>query len=198
MKKLVTLALVGIALLGASSKMNAQVFDVGTKHLNIGIGFGGTYFGYVYTGGSDYSQIPTIFISYDQGTDWELGPGIIGIGGFLGYSSAKAEYNYGSGYMYSWSWTNMVVGGRATYHFPIDADKLDLYGGLSLGLWIQSYEYKDTDPFWNGSLDLKETYTNLYYAGCVGARFMFSDSFGAFAELGWDIALLKAGVTIGL
>jgi len=40
MKKLLTLALAGALACGAASQANAQAFDEGTKHLNIGIGFG--------------------------------------------------------------------------------------------------------------------------------------------------------------
>lgn len=197
MKKLLTLALAGALACGAASQANAQAFDEGTKHLNVGIGFGSGYYGYSYLSGSDYSEIPTIFLSYDQGTAIELGPGIIGIGGFLGYSSASASYAY-VGYSWEYKWTNFVIGARGTYHYPLDNEKLDVYGGLSLGLWMQSYEYTNSDPFWGGTLDSDDNYTNLYYAGCVGARYMFTEKLGAFAELGWDIALLKAGVTLGL
>lgn len=179
-----------------SSLVKAQAFDEGTKHLNLGIGFGG-YYGYVYVTGADHSSLPTIFISYDQGTSIELGPGIIGIGGFAGYSSASARYDY-VGYSWEYSWSNFVIGARGTYHFMLDNDNLDLYGGLSIGLWAQTYEYKDTDPFYNGSLDSKDTYMNLYDAICFGGKYMFSEKFGVFAELGWDVAYLKAGVTLGL
>lgn len=197
MKKSLLVAALSIVMIGAANRASAQAFDEGTKHLNVGIGLGSTYYGYTYLSGSDYSSIPTIFLSYDQGTGIELGTGIIGLGGFVGFSSAKANYAY-PGYEWNYSWTNIVVGARGNYHFPIDNEKFDAYAGVSLGLWMQTYEYTNSDPFWGGTLDSKDTYTNLYYSGCLGGKYMFSESFGAFAELGWDVALLKVGVTLGL
>lgn len=196
MKKLFTIALLAVTLLTAGNTAKAQAFDVGTKHFNIGIGLGG-YYSYAYVSGSNYSHLPTIFLSYDQGLIADVGPGIIGIGGFLGYSSAHADYDY-VGYSWSYDWTNFVIGARGTYHYPLDNEKLDVYGGLSLGLWAQTYKYTDTDPYWNGALDVSDTYMNLYYALSVGAKYMFSPKLGAFAELGYDIAYLKLGLTLNL
>lgn len=196
MKQTISSALIGLILLTGATSANAQAFDVGTKHLNIGLGFGG-YYNYGYFSGSDHSQIPTIFLSYDQGIIADVGPGIVGIGGFLGYSSSTASYDY-VGYSWKWSWTNFVIGARGTYHWPVENEKVDLYGALGLGLWMQKYSYTDTDPFWDGSLDVDETYMDLYYAFSVGGKYMFSPNFGVFGELGWDIAYLKVGVTLGL
>ena len=176
-------------------QISAQAFSSTTKEFNAGLGFGNSYFGYTYASGANYSQIPTIFLSYDQGTNIEIGPGTIGVGGFFGYSSAKASYAFDT-YEWSYSWKNTVVGGRGTYHYPVANDKLDLYGGVSVGLWMQSYTYRDTDPSFNGLYDQNERYTNLYYSGCVGARYLLTDKIGLFGELGWDIALLKLGATI--
>ncbi len=189
-------ALIAIMLLCGSYSAKAQAFSIDSKHLNLGLGLGG-YYNYGYLSGSDVTRIPTIFISYDQGFIEDVGPGIIGIGGFLGYSSATARYAY-TGYEWQYNWTNFVLGARGTYHLALDNDKVDLYAGLGLGVWVQKYEYTDTDPFFNGTLDSKDTFTNLYYAFSVGGKYMFSENLGVFAELGYDIAYLKFGVTIGL
>jgi hypothetical protein len=197
MRIIFTSVFFALACMASSFQLNAQAFSESTKELNAGLGFGNSYYGYSYVTGANYTQIPTIFLSYDQGTKIELGPGKIGIGGFLGFSSAKASYAYDN-YEWSYSWKNTVIGGRGTYHYPVANEKLDLYGGVSIGIWMQSYTYRDTDPFWGGSLNQNQKYSNLYYAGCVGARYLFTDKIGAFGELGWDIALLKLGVTVKL
>lgn len=178
--------------MGAVSTASAQPFTEDTRHFSVGVGFGG-YYNYAYSG-SDFSQIPTIFLAYDQGTAIELGPGYVGIGGFLGYSSASSNYPYGS-YSWDYKWTNFVIGARGTYHYPLDNDKIDLYGGVGLGLWSQSYKFSSNDPFFPSYDD---RYMYIYYAFSVGGKFMLSDNFGIFAEAGYDIAYLKAGVTIGL
>lgn len=193
MKKHLLIALMGICFLGAATTAKAQPFVEGTKHLNVGIGFGG-YYGYAYSG-SDFSQIPTIFLAYDQGTAIELGPGVVGIGGFLGYSAASASYAYAGTYSWDYTWTNFVIGARGTYHYPLANEKLDVYGGLGIGIWSQAYKFSSNDPFFP---ETNDTYINLYYAFSVGGKYMLSEKFGVFAELGYDIAYLKAGVTLGL
>ena len=100
-----------LALVTGSLQLSAQAFDESTKEVNVGLGFGNSYYGYSYVSGSNYSQIPTIFLAYDQGTSIELGPGTIGIGGFLGYSSAKATYAY-AGFESTYTWKNTVIGGK--------------------------------------------------------------------------------------
>lgn len=182
----------------ATKTTQAQVFYEGVNHLNVGVGLGG-YGSYAYIAGSDYSRTPTIFLSFDHGFMDDLGPGNLGLGAFLGFSSAHANYNYaGLGYEWDYKWSNFVIGARGTYHLLLDVDNVDLYGALSLGLWAQTYKYTNTDPFWNGTLDGSDTYMNLYYAFSVGGKYMFSENFGAFAELGYDVAYLKLGVTLGL
>ena len=66
-------------------------------------------------------------------------------------------------------------------------------GALNLGLVFQSYKY--TSSFYTET----STKSNfLYYSFSVGGKYFFTDAIGAFAELGWDIAYLKAGVAISL
>lgn len=192
MKKSLLVVALSFIMIGATTSAKAQAFEEGTKHLSVGVGFGG-YYNYAYSG-SDFSQIPTIFLAYDQGTAIELGPGYIGIGGFLGFSSAQSNYPYGT-YAWDYKWTNFVVGARGTYHLPLDNDNLDLYGGLSLGIWSQSYKFESNDPFFPSYDD---TSMFIYYALSVGGKYMLSENLGVFAELGYDIAYLKAGVTLGL
>ncbi|MFM7769624.1 MAG: hypothetical protein ACKO8Q_03630 [Bacteroidota bacterium] len=166
-------------------------FEVGSKSLNLGLGFGG-YLDYSSTG--NFTSSPTLFASYDQGIIDNIGPGTIGIGGFAAYKTASWSYDYGT-YNDNAKWTDFVIGARGTYHYPIGVEKLDLYGVVNLGLVMESYKYNSTYPgFVSSNYDYNDSF--LYYAANVGATYQVSPKFGVFAEVGYDIAYLKAGINL--
>ena len=171
---------------------NAQVFQEGTSHLNLGIGFGG-YLAYKYIYAADFTTSPTFMLSYDYGIVNDVGPGTIGIGGFAGFKTASYIYDYPP-YQDKGTWTDIVFGARGSYHLNLDVDKLDVYGALTLGFYMETYDYTTNypDPF---NPNYHETY--IYYSLSAGAAYMFKPGFGVFAEVGYDLAWLKAGVTLG-
>jgi hypothetical protein len=171
--------------------VNAQ-FEIGSKNLNLGIGFGG-YLSYSSAG--DFSSSPTLFAAYDQGIIDNIGPGTIGIGGFAAFKTANYNYDYFGGYRDTGRWTNFVVGARGTYHYPLDVDKLDVYGVFNLGLVLESFKYTSTYPgIVASNYDYNDSF--LYYAVNAGATYQVSPKFGVFAEVGYDIAWLKAGINL--
>jgi hypothetical protein len=194
MKNKLVLTLVAITMVFASNSAKAQAFAQGTTHVNVGFGLGG-YLSYASFG--DFRSTPTLFLAVDHGVMDDLGPGSLGIGGFLAYKAASYDYNV-FGYNETGKWTDFVIGARGTYHYYIDNEQIDLYAGLSLGLVIESYDYTSTyaggidDDFY----DYNDNF--VYYAFSVGGKYMFTENLGAFAELGYDIAWLKLGVTLGL
>ncbi len=111
---------------------------------------------------------------------------MIAVGPYLGYYARS--YNYGSGYKDRFSAINF--GARGTFHaseflneqlnFNINAEKLDLYGTLMLG--IETYRWK-TDESWSGD-NYYANGSRVIFAPVVGARYNFTPSFGAFTELG--------------
>jgi len=116
-----------------STQVKSQSFSVGDKDVNIGIGFG-THWGYGKT------VIPPISISLDYGFKDDIGPGVIGIGGYFGFSSSKYDWSI---YDYGWRYTSILVGARGSYHMEF-LDKLDTYAGLILGIrFTSSKEYGD-------------------------------------------------------
>jgi hypothetical protein len=166
--------------------IQSQTFDKGDKVLSFGLGLGATY----YTGGFGYkTTVPPIFIAGDYCVREKLGPGNLGVGGYLGYSAYKWDYSNGD---YGVKYTTFLIAARGTYHFTDLVDKLDLYGGVMLGAKIISDKAYGN---WYGA-----TYTTnssgVVYDLCAGARYYFTDSFGAMAELGYGIAWLKIGVSL--
>lgn len=192
MKKFTLAALSMIFFICAAHKTNAQAFTTENLHINLGVGFGG-YYSYGY-GSGNFSQTPMMFASFDKGIVDDWFNGTIGIGAFLGYKSASWDYSYGT-YMDKAKWTTTVIGARGTYH-PYLSDKWDVYAGLHLGLYLLSYDYTYGDPTYSFDNDFKST--DLYYSVIVGAKYFFTDKIGVFAELGYDLAYLKAGISISL
>ncbi len=159
-------------------------FVVGDKVVNIGIGLGST----LYSGSYYKSSVPPISISFEKGIiDGVLDKGVIGIGGYLGYSSYKYEY-----YGWGWKYSNLILGARGSFHYPL-VDKLDTYAGILLGYNIAtSKEFGTTvgiDPYSGGGLVL---------SGYVGGRYYFNEKFAAMAELGYGISYLNLGIAIKL
>jgi hypothetical protein len=175
-----------IVLVFSLTQLLAQqsTFEKGDKVLNLGIGFGSTF----YSGSYYKAGIPPISASYEVGVkDGVLDKGSIGVGGYLGYSSHKWEYsNWG------WKYTNIIIGVRGTFHYPL-VDKLDTYTGLLLGYNIAtSKEFGNSIPGYNYSASSG----GVAYSWYVGGRYYFSDKFAGMLELGYGITYLNLGIAI--
>jgi hypothetical protein len=187
--KMILLSLV-LAFMLPFFSLNAQTstFKQGDLVFSAGLGIGATYGNYW---GSYYkTSVPPIFISGDYCLREDLGPGNLGVGGILAYSAYKYEPSPNWGYKYS----TLFIGVRGTYHFTELVDKMDLYGGITLGgKIVHDKGYGDFgiyDYSTNGSSALVEIF--------AGARYYFSDNIGVMSELGYGIAWFKLGVAIKL
>lgn len=178
MKKINVLLFV-VAFSFLSMVAQAQTFNKGDKFLNIGIGLGSVY---GFTGSS--SSIPALSASFEVGVTDKIGIGRIGVGGIIGYSS----YKYNTGFGTNFSSNHILIGARGAYHFDLDVEKLDLYGGVMLG--YNAVSYSDSFGVFNpgGSA--------LVGGFFVGGRYMFSEKIGGFGELGYSVAWLNLGLTI--
>ncbi len=166
----------------------AETFSVSTNAVNLGVGVGSRYgYGAGYSGGNS-SVSPAFSISYERGIV-ALGPGVVGVGGIIGYQGANYDYGSGSG---KWSYSDVIVMLRGSFHYPL-ADNLDTYAGLGLGIRRLGSSYSGpVNPYYN--LDASASVTAATSGLFVGARYYFSSSIGAFAELGYDQTYLKVGL----
>lgn len=174
MKRLI---LFTVAVAFAITQMSAQesTFVKGDKVLNLGIGFGSTYYGSYYT-----SHTPAISASFEVGVkDGVIDKGSIGVGGYVGFASANWENYYKT--------TNIMIGARGSFHYPL-VNKLDTYTGLILGYNIFNYKYESSYAGETGSTG------NVVLAWYAGAKYYFSDKFAAFGEIGYGISYLTLGV----
>jgi hypothetical protein len=184
MKKLLMLLLVVVFSL---TQLVAQksTFLKGDKVLNLGLGLGSVW----YTGSYYKTQVPPVSASFEVGiVDGILEKAVIGVGGYMAYSAYKSDYGTGG-----WKYSNIVIGGRGNFHYPL-VDKLDTYAGLMLGYNIA------TDKAWgnySGSLH-SSSYGGIRTAEFVGARYYFSNSFSAMAEIGYGVTYLNIGIALKL
>ncbi len=173
---------------------DAQSFNVGDKLVGFNIGIGGNY-----SAANTYSaQTPALGLSYEQGVT-ELGPGVLGVGAYVGYKSLSSETGivYGNiAYTYDWTWNYLIIGGRGIWHYNDwhGSDQWDTYGGLMLA--YRSVSFKDNTNYPAGAVQY--TYSSssgMSFTGFLGARYYFSDNFAAQAEFGYGIAVLNLGLT---
>ena len=121
--------------------------------------------------GSGKITVPPLVIAGDYGilASFIKGKPAIGVGRYLAYA-ARRYYNY------------FILGARGVFHYQF-VDKLDTYAGIATG-----YEHYAVSRGANDSM------ATINFSSFIGARYYFSDSFSAFAELGYGIALLELGV----
>ncbi len=171
----------------------AQSFDKGTVAINAGVGF---FSSIGYYSGSGVTRTPVISLSGEYCVD-KVGPGTLGIGLAFGYQSAAYTYNYG-GYYYKDRWATTLFGLRGTYHPEVlNSEKYDVYGAIQLSFDHFGYSFSTNDPYYNSVLYGRNTLSNYvrpYFI--LGGRYYFTNTIGAFAEIGYDISYLKLGLTI--
>ena len=188
MKKLFfTLAVCILA--GSFASAQSPSFIKGDNVVSLGIGIGGNLYGW--TSGSNVKKIPPISVSFEHGIVGNLFNDencSLGVGGLLAYSSAKWD---GGGY--GWKSSSIVVGARGAIHYAF-MDKLDTYAGLMLGYHI--YSHKWTGDY--GGYNTSAGASGLAFSFFGGARYYFTNSIAAFAELGYGYAILNLGVSFKL
>ncbi len=159
-------------------------FEKGDKVLNLGIGFGSAW----YTGTGFNTSIPPVSASFEVGiVDNVFEKGVIGVGGYFGYSSYK--YSYGND-NFGWKYSNLFLGARGNLHYPL-VNKLDTYVGLTIGVNIVS---EKTFGGYTGTS--YGSYGGLRTAEFIGARYYFSDNFAVMLELGYGVAYLNLGIAL--
>jgi hypothetical protein len=168
---------------------NGQAFTKESWVGNLGFGFGWYSYGY------SVSSFPAISVSLEKGV-WDIEDvGVISLGGTAGWKYAKYDWSY-LNRTYDWSWTDFIIAARGTIHPRfIDNDKVDLYGGLALGLRFETYKYYHNFTINKEPEEYTDNNTNPLIAIFVGGRYYFSDHFGVFGELGYGLGYLTLGVS---
>ncbi|MEO6831007.1 MAG: hypothetical protein ABI378_02135 [Chitinophagaceae bacterium] len=177
---------VGIANAKKSQKGGAApAFDKGSKTIGIFLGAGVDYaYGYDHFNDATRSFLPIIGVYYDQGIIGNVGPGTIGIGGVIAYKGDHRRYNDDT-----YDYNSIMVAVRGTYHLTIlknKNNKFDPYGGVTVG--IRSSSFKDS--YDSHTYSTVDPIAGLF----IGAKYNFTPGIGAFAEVGYDISLVRLGI----
>lgn len=185
MKKLL-LMMAMIALTGMAGF--TQSFEKGNQAINLGIGFGNTaYFGSYYSG-----FFPSISGSYEYAiVEVPMGAeltGVVSVGGYLGWSTSRYEYNWDN---YYYRYNTFIIAVRGNYHF-IFHNRFDPYAGIWFGAKI-------VGGGWHGDGSHPEnwdaTSSGPTGGAYVGARWFFNDNIAVYAELGYLISVFNVGLT---
>lgn len=154
-------------LTGASiSSSFAQAYQKGDNMLNVGIGLGGGF------------GTP-IGLSFEHGFSDKISGGA-----YAAYASKTTPTGFGD-----FKYTYILTAARASYHFDFGVEKLDPYLGVILGYNIASAKWTGTGAVPASSAG------GFIYGGHAGARYYLSDSIGLFAEAGYGVGNLNAGLT---
>ena len=166
---------------------SAQIpsFNKGDNVASLGIGIGGNMYS-----GSGIKRIPALSLYYENCVKDNLWDekSALGIGGMLGYASAKWE---DSGGLYGWKSSNIILGVRGAVHYAF-ADKLDTYAGLMLSYGIATS--KQTGNW--GTVTYNHVGGGFDLSLFLGARYYFTDTFAVFAEVGYGVTVLNLGVSL--
>ncbi len=203
MKKLCTIiSLLAIFSFSAQAQSTVRVdggsggdlaYDKGTNFLNIGLGLGRTISRYNYNFvGFGYGGLgASLNASYEIGFHEYFSAGVYG--GF-------GRYGIGNG----WSSTAIAAGVRGSFHYvalvnealdmDLNEDKLDLYVTVVLGAEIISYNVDD-----RGFDDFFENRTAVDFGTIIGGRYLFSERFGVYSELGYGaLSVWTVGLTLNM
>ena len=182
---LATISLVALS----EQRAVAQGFNIGDNVASFSVGVGGNY-----GASSSYSsQTPALGLGYERGV-MDLGPGVLGIGGYLGYKSLAHRYA-GPGYEYDWSWRYLIMGVRGNWHYNEwhGIDELDVYGGLLLS--YNSVKWTDNTRYPANSILLNQTASSgIGLSALLGARYYFTESLAGQLELGYGISYASIGL----
>ena len=137
------------------------------------------------------SSSPGYSITYELGYSNLDGPGVLGLGAYLGHKSFTNTGTMGNS-PYSQEWSYTVIGFRANYHYQglKSLSKLDPYGGLMVSYNAVEYTFSSPD----GIVDPSGDYNgNLGLSLYAGGRWFFTKNFAAFAEVGFGVSNLTVG-----
>ncbi len=182
------LLITGVFILASFGFTQEPIRATGEKVINIGTGLGSV----LYTGAGYSTTLTPVFVFYEQIIlDEIIDKGQIGVGGYLGFATYKWD-SQGFGSTWGWNYSNIVIGARGTFHYPL-IENLDTYSGLFLGYQIVSvsefgviqsgYTPHESRPIWS-----------LY----IGGRYFFTEKFAGMIELGYGITFLNLGLSMKL
>ena len=181
-----------------------KCYDENTHIINLGVGFGNSYYKFNNRTGYEFGRTPVFLLSYEQPLRNKVGPGYIGVGGLFAFQNAHERFNYdyyynnGNHRYYNQNtWNDYVIAGRATYHWDgLIAEKAEVYGGALIGVRISSYKYtsNNPDPYYKNEV-LSEGSVYPVFGAFIGARYYFVPNVAVYSEIYSTVSFISAGFT---
>jgi len=183
----ISLSFIFLFSINSMAAKKGNPFTDGTNVVNAGVGFGW------YGGASGWdTKIPPVSVAYDRGvTIKDLPLSFGGIFSIAQYGYEQAYYTYNLDYSY----TFLIFGARAAWHFDVGVENLDLYAGVTLGFYYQTWDYT-IEPDLEGYNPQDDSGASIMGGAYAGARYFFTDMIGAYVELGYDIGYFKLGLSV--
>jgi hypothetical protein len=198
------------------SQIFAQAFEKEKNYVSAGYGINGL--------NAFLSSIKSSYSTYDNYKLSSFGPLVLnyergikdrfGVGLHIDYSTADVTFRtsgttityvtgsfgtqipqYNTTYYNSqlnFSLFSMLLAGY--YHYKLKNDKLDLYSGAGIGFVKIGAETKTDDI----NLNFSFAATGVNYKICSGARYMFTDKIGAYAEIAVGYTFMHGGLVVKL
>ncbi len=188
MRKLTTALLFVFLITGASNSF-AQTFTQESLVANLGFGFGWYSYGY------GVNSFPAVTLSVEKGFKDLEDIGFISIGATAGWKTAKYDWNW-FGNTDEWKWRDIVIAARGALHpHFIEVDKVDVYGGLALGVRLENFTWYTIDI---AGEPQKVNENNVYplIGFYAGGRYYFTDNIAVFSELGYGLGYLTLGISV--
>jgi hypothetical protein len=170
---------------------NSGSYGLDSRMLSLGYGFGSTlYNGYGYyplSSGRGKTAFGPLMVKYEHAIRDE-----VGIGAIAELAFRQWKYRVG-GDTYKDRAVGVGISFLGYYHFNkfIPVPKLDVYAGAGISIAHSSYK----DDYY----DRTNSVVDVNPAGVVGARYLFTPKFGAYAEVGrTSFSWTNIGVTFKL
>lgn len=198
MRRIILIAMIAFATNAKSQDekcftKGTSAFNIGAGILqNLGVGYVTDHFFYdPYIGTK-----PILTGSYEYGIV-KVGKGIIGAGLSVNYSSCHTvtDASFAGGGSYKNNETDIVVGLRAAYHPDFcTGKKYDVYGAVQLNIYGYAFSRISNAPEISSynSRNIQRILPSLL----IGVRYYPIKNIGLFAELGYDYAIIKCGVSL--
>lgn len=169
-----------VAVSGVFAADGSSAYRNGAIVFQAGVGYG-------YPGSAGSTTIPPLIASVEYQA--LVAPKVPLSFGALG-AYAASDYSIPP---YTWKYSDLIIGGRAAFHFGdlLNFKNGDLYGGLMIGYDIVSVTAPSA---YAGTYTVSASGITWGFYG--GIRYFFSSFLGIYAELGYNIGYVNAGISL--
>lgn len=186
MKKIALFLISTLLVLGSITSLQAQRKKLQQYDLSLGVGLFPTFFK---DEGRQLAPPLALVASY------RLAPNI-SAGLILGYSSTETSQTIHGELQPTRLRNNFSVAGLRFAAHTTRFENWDIYGGLALAYMRSQIDILQGDAEkWKQQNGIREKSGRMIMTAFLGSRFKVGDHLGAFAELGFGVSLLQAGIS---